>query len=94
MVSIHVLLLTVSVLSIVLILRCIWTIVYRLFFHPLAHLPGPLLARATHLYAFWYNMQGGSFYLQIQKLHEQYGMSIVPCDTIDSLLFAAVTQAA
>ncbi|KAI2981999.1 hypothetical protein CBS147344_9070 [Aspergillus niger] len=73
MISVHVLLLTVSVLSIVLLLRCVWTIAYRLFFHPLAHLPGPLLARATHLYAFWYNMQGGSFYLQVQKLHEQYG---------------------
>lgn len=47
--------------------------VYRIFFHPLAHIPGPLLAGVTSLYCYWYNSRGGRFYLQIQRLHEQYG---------------------
>ncbi|PWY94921.1 cytochrome P450 [Aspergillus sclerotioniger CBS 115572] len=73
MFSLRMLLFVTAVLSIVSILRCIWVAVYRLFFHPLATVPGPLVARATHLYAFWHNMHGGSFYLQVQKLHQQYG---------------------
>ncbi|PYH99944.1 cytochrome P450 [Aspergillus ellipticus CBS 707.79] len=62
-----------AILLAVLILRCVWVAVYRLFLHPLANIPGPLLARVTHLYAFWYNMQGGLFYLQVQQLHGHYG---------------------
>lgn len=52
----------------------IGVVVYRIFFHPLAHIPGPLLAGVTSLYCYWYNARSGRLYLQIQKLHEQYGM--------------------
>jgi len=55
----------------------IGVVVYRIFFHPLAHIPGPRLAGATSLYCYWYNARGGRFYLQIQKLHEQYGMTTI-----------------
>ncbi|EYE93682.1 cytochrome P450 [Aspergillus ruber CBS 135680] len=51
----------------------IGVVVYRIFFHPLAHIPGPLLAGVTSLYCYWYNARSGRLYLQIQKLHEQYG---------------------
>ncbi|CBX95728.1 hypothetical protein IAQ61_004561 [Plenodomus lingam] len=48
--------------------------VRRLFFHPLAKIPGPKLAAVTLLYQTWYCFVGGSrFYIKIQKLHEQYG---------------------
>ena len=51
-------------------------IVYRLFFHPLAHVPGPRVAACTRLYVFYFDViAGGSqFYIQIEKLHRQYGM--------------------
>lgn len=57
----------------------IWAVIYRLFFHPLADVPGPLLARAFFFYSFWYNLHGGRFYLQLQKLHEQYGNRVFLC---------------
>ncbi|PKY04740.1 cytochrome P450 [Aspergillus campestris IBT 28561] len=55
------------------VLQKVFTVAYRLFFHPLAKVPGPLLAHATYLYSFWHNLNGARFYLQIEKLHQQYG---------------------
>lgn len=55
------------------VLNGIWVVIHRLFFHPLADIPGPLLARAFFFYSFWYNLHGGRLYLQLQKLHEKYG---------------------
>ncbi|KAK5653086.1 hypothetical protein OQA88_9373 [Cercophora sp. LCS_1] len=55
----------------------LWTaclVVYRIFFHPLASVPGPTLAAATRLYAFYFNIvKGGTFYLEIERLHKVYG---------------------
>jgi hypothetical protein len=49
-------------------------IIYRLYIHPLAKVPGPRLAAITWLYQTYYSFVGGSrFYLQIEKLHEIYG---------------------
>lgn len=44
--------------------------IYRRFFHPLARVPGPFLPAVTKLYQTSYHCR---FYLQIEKLHEQYG---------------------
>ncbi len=47
--------------------------VYRLYFSPYAPFPGPLLARVTSGYAFYYNVIGGGQYMfKIQELHEEY----------------------
>ncbi|KUJ12574.1 cytochrome P450 [Mollisia scopiformis] len=48
---------------------------YDLYFHPLTGIPGPKLAAITYLYQTYYSLfVGGSrFYIQIGKLHEQYG---------------------
>src|SRR6266702_4331392 len=49
-------------------------VIHRLFFHPIAKVPGPKLAAATLFYQTWYCFVGGSrFYIKIEKLHEQYG---------------------
>ncbi|KAM5440458.1 hypothetical protein McanMca71_003941 [Microsporum canis] len=49
-------------------------VIYRIAFHPLAHIPGPFLARATNLYSFYFNgILDGKFYLQVEKLHKIYG---------------------
>ncbi|KAJ5675330.1 hypothetical protein N7462_008227 [Penicillium macrosclerotiorum] len=50
------------------------TVIYRLYFHPLRHIPGPKLAAATHLYEFYYDViLGGKFILQMEKMHQRYG---------------------
>ncbi|KAK0639484.1 cytochrome P450 [Cercophora newfieldiana] len=55
----------------------LWTasiVIYRIYFHPLSSIPGPPLAAATRLYAFYYNIiKGGTFYLEIERLHKIYG---------------------
>ena len=48
------------------------SVVYRLFFHPLAGIPGPRLAALSYLYRTYFNASG-SFYAQIEKLHHEYG---------------------
>jgi hypothetical protein len=55
----------------------LWTVsllTYRILFHPLSSVPGPPLAAATRLYAFYYNIiKNGTFYLEIERLHKIYG---------------------
>ncbi|KAH6609162.1 benzoate 4-monooxygenase cytochrome p450 [Trichoderma cornu-damae] len=48
--------------------------VYRLYLHPLSHIPGPKLTACTHLYEFFYNIvRPGLFLFEIEKMHQQYG---------------------
>lgn len=51
-------------------------VIYRLYFHPLSHVPGPKLAAATWLYQTYHSFsgEGSQYYLQIVKLHEIYGV--------------------
>ena len=52
-------------------------IVYRLYLHPLRHIPGPKLAAITHFYDFYYNIyHKGTFIFQIEELHKVYGTSL------------------
>jgi hypothetical protein len=49
-------------------------VLYNLYRHPLAHIPGPKLAATTYLYQTYYSLIGGSrYYIKIGKLHEKYG---------------------
>lgn len=51
-------------------------IIYRLYFHPLASIPGPRLASATQWYEFYYDIlrwPGGQYWSEIDKMHETYG---------------------
>jgi hypothetical protein len=49
-------------------------VVYRLCFHPLAHIPGPKLAALTFLYQTYHSFKDGSrFYKQVGLLHKKYG---------------------
>ncbi|GAB7363733.1 hypothetical protein MBLNU230_g4301t1 [Neophaeotheca triangularis] len=59
-----------TVIAIVVLLYGTTLCIYRRFFHPLAKVPGPFLASVTKLYQSYYNAR---FYLQIEKLHQQYG---------------------
>ena len=61
------------------VLLTVWeicSIVYRLFFHPLAHIPGPKIAGATQWYEFYYDVlkwPGSQYWLEVDKMHERYG---------------------
>ncbi|KAI0192589.1 putative cytochrome P450 monooxygenase [Xylaria flabelliformis] len=48
--------------------------IYRLYLSPLAPFPGPILARVTHWYEFYYNVvHTGKYYEKIRELHDKYG---------------------
>ncbi|KAJ6004592.1 hypothetical protein N7540_012961 [Penicillium herquei] len=48
--------------------------IYRLYFHPLRHIPGPKLAAISHSYQFYFDViKGGKFIWEIERLHKIYG---------------------
>ncbi|PYI26859.1 cytochrome P450 [Aspergillus indologenus CBS 114.80] len=48
--------------------------IYRLWFHPLSHIPGPALAAISHLPEFYHDViKGGMYFQQVSKYHERYG---------------------
>jgi hypothetical protein len=52
---------------------------YRFFFHPLVHIPGPTLAKATYLYEWYYDLYlSGQYTFKLKELHKRYGMSHLP----------------
>ncbi|CAG7554953.1 unnamed protein product [Fusarium equiseti] len=49
-------------------------VVWRLWFSPLAHIPGPKLAALTQYYEFYYDfVLGGQYTYKIIDMHERYG---------------------
>lgn len=53
----------------------------RLYLHPLARFPGPLLAALTGYYQTYFDIvKGGELIPQLQKLHERYGTCLVALD--------------
>lgn len=62
------------------VLSAIGTLLYRFFFHPLAHFPGPKLAIATYGYEWYYDLiLGGQYTFKLKELHERYGSSGRSC---------------
>ena len=50
-------------------------VLYRLCLNPLASIPGPKLAAATRWYEFYYDcVLPGKFFLEIERMHESYGL--------------------
>jgi hypothetical protein len=65
-------------------------IVYRLYFHPLARFPGPLLGSITDWYSVYHCLKGDRF-LDFIDLHRRYGSIVrygpnrLSCSTVDAL---------
>ncbi|KAJ0418000.1 cytochrome P450 [Aspergillus carlsbadensis] len=57
------------------VLRLSWLVIYRLYFHPLAKYPGPLLWRISILPSFYYAWTGDR-HLVVDKLHKKYGKAL------------------
>ena len=57
-----------AIVSTFLLSRCL----YRLTFHPLAHIPGPLLPKATSLWLYYHAYIGDEASV-IHKAHEEFG---------------------
>lgn len=71
------------------------TVLYRLYFHPLAKVPGPRLAAATWLYEIYFDLYlGGKFVFEIGRLHEIYGELRMSAVSTQSDLTAQVQSSA
>lgn len=46
--------------------------IYRIYFHPLSHIPGPILAKVTSLWLHYYAYVGTEASI-VHQLHQQYG---------------------
>ncbi|KAK3617541.1 hypothetical protein LTR56_025215 [Elasticomyces elasticus] len=56
-------------------------VLYRLFLHPLAGIPGPWLPAITSFYSTYYDCShcgGGQYPPKLKELHERYGPIILP----------------
>lgn len=66
-----------QVIETIAVLSLLWAVagaIRRLYFHPLAHIPGPKLAALTWWYEFYFDViQPGKYVFYIQELHKQYG---------------------
>lgn len=51
--------------------------IYRLYLHPLSKFPGPKWAAITdywELYQDYFRKEGGFLFIELDRLHEEYGM--------------------
>ncbi|KAK4609215.1 Cytochrome P450 monooxygenase AKT7 [Fulvia fulva] len=61
-----------ALLPVSFLLYLIGLVIYRLYFHPLAKYPGPLLAKITDLYQTYHALRGDR-HLEFWRCHEKYG---------------------
>ncbi|GME32785.1 cytochrome P450 [Neofusicoccum parvum] len=52
-------------------LHAVSTVVYRLYFHPLAGHPGPFLAKVSDMYGAWHSLMG-RLHIETEKGHREY----------------------
>jgi hypothetical protein len=50
----------------------VYTVIYRLYFHPLAKFPGPFWARLS-VFPSWWHTRKGDRHIWLYSLQEEYG---------------------
>lgn len=68
-------------------------VIYRLYFHPLRHIPGPWIAAATQWYEFYYDVlqwPGGQYIHKVDAMHDRYGTLVDIERSITLLIFLQV----
>ncbi len=67
-----------STILLILLSYLAYLLIYRLFLHPLAKVPGRKLAASTSWHEFYYDCvkgNGGQHAFKIQEMHKRYGVS-------------------
>lgn len=61
------------------VLYAAYKIIQRLFFHPLAKVPGPWYAAVSTLYEFYWDCpRSGKYFKKIEEMHKKYGNCLSP----------------
>lgn len=64
-------------ISISLLFYILGLVIYRLFLHPLASVPGPKLAALSRGYEFWYDcIHAGKMSSKVREMHASYGPAV------------------
>jgi hypothetical protein len=63
---------TFVIVSSAIVATLVYIVTYRIFFHPLSSVPGPILARLTKLWLVWHVRKGKS-HIFMPNLHKTYG---------------------
>lgn len=68
--------------SLFVVIFCLYAAIvacYRITFHPLSRFPGPILARVSYIYEFWFDVvHKGEFTRKVAELHKIYGILVQP----------------
>jgi hypothetical protein len=65
-------------IGLLLLVRLVALVVYRLYLSPISKFPGPWLAASTLWYEFYYDViKRGSYTWEIGEMHKKYGMNHV-----------------
>lgn len=56
-------------------IKTICLVVYRLFFHPLARYPGPVVAKLTDAYMLYHAWKGDR-HIEFWRMHQKYGRTV------------------
>lgn len=64
---------SIPIIASTLLASAVYTAVYRLVFHPLAHFPGPRLAALTYCYEYYFDLGKNGYTFKLKSLHEKYG---------------------
>ncbi|ORY00610.1 cytochrome P450 monooxygenase-like protein [Clohesyomyces aquaticus] len=72
---------SVGAFTVLVALYTLGTAIYNVYFHPLSHIPGPLLSRASPI-PYVLHTRSGNIVKWIRLLHEQYGdvVRVTPTD--------------
>ena len=65
----------------------VYKVVQRLFFHPLAKVPGPWYAAISTIYEFWWDCpKQGKYMFKIEDMHKKYGTFLIVLPAQEILL--------